>query len=55
MTLAQTSRLDDLEVEICAIEKYVTDPLTGLRVAKATNNAESVTTERIKALLEDYS
>ncbi len=37
----------------CARE-YVTDRLTGLRVTKAPNGFEPVTTEMIKTLLEDY-
>ncbi len=36
------------------VREYVTDPLTGLRVTKATNESEPVTTEMIKTLLEDY-
>ncbi len=36
------------------VREYVTDPLTGLRVTKAANDAEPVTTEMIKTLLEDY-
>lgn len=34
--------------------EYVTDPLTGLRVTKAFEDSEPVTTEMVKALLEDY-
>jgi hypothetical protein len=34
--------------------EYVIDPLTGLRVRKAPDHVESVTTEIIKSLLEDY-
>ena len=34
--------------------EYVIDSLTGLRVTKAAGNAEPVTSEMIKALLEDY-
>jgi hypothetical protein len=34
--------------------EYVLDPSTGLRVTKAAQDAEPVTTEMIKALLEDY-
>lgn len=34
--------------------EYVTDPLTGLRVTKAIKDSEPVTTETVKALLEDY-
>lgn len=34
--------------------EYVTDPLTGLRVRKASNDSEPVTTELVKRLLEDY-
>jgi AbrB family looped-hinge helix DNA binding protein len=33
---------------------YVTDPTTGLRVTKAAENVEAVTSEMIKNLLEDY-
>ncbi len=39
----------------CRVAKeYITDPLTGLRVTKSTDDVEPVTTEMIKALLEDY-
>ncbi|TLD69607.1 AbrB/MazE/SpoVT family DNA-binding domain-containing protein [Phragmitibacter flavus] len=34
--------------------EYVIDPLTGLRVTKAREQTEPVTSEMIKALLEDY-
>jgi len=34
--------------------EYVKDPLTGLRVTKASNHSEPVTTEMVKKLLEDY-
>ncbi len=34
--------------------EYITDPLTGLRVTKAATDSEPVTTEMVKALLEDY-
>jgi AbrB family looped-hinge helix DNA binding protein len=34
--------------------EYVTDPATGLRVTKAAGDAELVTSEMVKALLEDY-
>jgi len=34
--------------------EYVIDPLTGLRVTKAAADAEPVTSEMIKTLLEDY-
>jgi len=34
--------------------EYVTDPATGLRVTKAVGNVEPVTSEMVKALLEDY-
>jgi AbrB family looped-hinge helix DNA binding protein len=34
--------------------EYVTDPLTGLRVRKAPENAGLVTTEMVKALLEEF-
>ena len=34
--------------------EYVIDPLTGLRVTKAAGDSEPVTSEMIKALLEDY-
>ena len=36
------------------VREYVTDPHTGLRVTKARNESESVTSERIKTLLEDF-
>lgn len=36
------------------VREYVTDPLTGLRVRKASGDAEPVTTEMIKALLEEF-
>jgi AbrB family looped-hinge helix DNA binding protein len=36
------------------VREYVTDPQTGLRVRKAPDKAEPVTTEMIKALLDDY-
>lgn len=36
------------------VREYVTDPQTGLRVTKAIDDSEPVTTEMIKALLEDY-
>ena len=36
------------------VREYVTDPDTGLRVTKALEDVEPVTTETIKALLEDY-
>lgn len=38
----------------CKTREYVTDPLTGLRVTKADDASEKVTTEMIKTLLEDY-
>jgi hypothetical protein len=34
--------------------EYVIDPHTGLRVRKAPDHVEPVTTEMIKSLLEDY-
>ena len=34
--------------------EYVTDPNTGLRVTKALEDEEPVTTETIKAILEDH-
>lgn len=34
--------------------EHVIDPLTGLRVTKASGDAEPVTSEMVKALLEDY-
>jgi hypothetical protein len=34
--------------------EYVVDALSGLRVTKAAGNAEPVTSEMIKTLLEDY-
>ena len=36
------------------VREYVTDPDTGLRVTKAIENMEPVTSEMVKALLEDY-
>ena len=36
------------------VREYVIDPLTGLRVTKALHKTDPVTTETIKALLEDY-
>lgn len=36
------------------VREYVTDPQTGLRVTKAPDQAEPVTTEMVKTLLEDY-
>jgi AbrB family looped-hinge helix DNA binding protein len=36
------------------VREYVTDPATGLRVTKASKESEPVTTEMVKALLEDY-
>lgn len=36
------------------VREYVTDPNTGLRVTKASPEAEPVTSEMIKTLLEDY-
>ena len=36
------------------VREYVTDPDTGLRVTKASHDAEAVTSEMIKTLLEDY-
>ena len=35
-------------------KEYVTDPLTGLRVTKRSENSEPVTTEMVKALLADF-
>ena len=34
--------------------EFVKDPLTGLQVTKAPVNAEPVTTDMVKKLLEDY-
>ena len=34
--------------------EYVTDPLTGLRVTKASVDSEPVTTEMVKELLADF-
>ncbi len=34
--------------------EHVIDPLTGLRVTKAFGDGEAVTSEMVKALLEDY-
>jgi hypothetical protein len=36
------------------VREYVIDPLTGLRVTKARDEVEPVTSEMIKTLLEDY-
>lgn len=36
------------------VREYVTDPLTGLRVTKAPDRTEPVTSEMVKTLLEDY-
>jgi AbrB family looped-hinge helix DNA binding protein len=36
------------------VREYVTDPDTGLRVRKAPESSEPVTSEMIKTLLEDY-
>jgi bifunctional DNA-binding transcriptional regulator/antitoxin component of YhaV-PrlF toxin-antitoxin module len=36
------------------VREYITDPLTGLRVTKARDEGEPVTTEMIKILLEDF-
>jgi len=36
------------------VREYVTDPQTGLRVTKAFDDAEPVTSEMIKTILEDY-
>jgi AbrB family looped-hinge helix DNA binding protein len=36
------------------VREYVIDPHTGLRVTKASQGTEPVTSEMIKALLEDY-
>jgi hypothetical protein len=38
----------------CLVREYLTDPLTGLRVTKARDEGEPVTTELIKALLEEF-
>lgn len=35
-------------------KEYVTDPTTGLRVTKARKKSDPVTTEMIKALLDEY-
>jgi len=42
------------EVPIRREREYVTDPTTGLRVTKAAADIEPVTSEMVKALLEDY-
>lgn len=34
--------------------QHVTDPLTGLRVTKALGDNQPVTSQMIRALLEDY-
>lgn len=34
--------------------EHITDPLTGLRVTKASADSEPITSEMVKALLEDY-
>ncbi len=36
------------------VREYVTDPHAGLRVTKALEDGEPVTTETIRALLEEY-
>ena len=36
------------------VQEYVIDPHTGLRVTKASNDSEPVTSEMIKTLLQDY-
>lgn len=36
------------------MREYITDPLTGLRVTKASPGSEQVTSEMVKTLLEDY-
>lgn len=36
------------------LREYVIDPITGLRVTKASKGSEPVTTEMVKTLLEDY-
>jgi len=36
------------------VREYHTDPLTGLRVTKARDEGEPVTTEMIKTLLEEF-
>lgn len=36
------------------VREYVTDPVTGLRVTKAHEGAEPVTSAMVKRLLEDY-
>ncbi len=36
------------------VREYITDQLTGLRVTKAPDGLEPVTTEMVKTLLEDY-
>ena len=36
------------------VREYVVDSDTGLRVTKAVENTEPVTSEMVKALLEDY-
>lgn len=42
------------EQPVSFVREYVTDPATGLRVTKAPQHAEPVTSEMVKALLEDY-
>jgi AbrB family looped-hinge helix DNA binding protein len=37
-----------------AVQDYVTDPRTGLRVRKAPENSEPVTTEMIRSLMENF-
>lgn len=37
-----------------APREYLVDPQTGLRVTKAVEGSEPVTTEMVKGLLEDY-
>lgn len=35
------------------VREYITDPRTGLRVTKALDDAEPVTSEMVRTLLED--
>lgn len=36
------------------VREYITDPLTGLRVTKALEDMEPVSSEMVKTLLEEY-
>jgi AbrB family looped-hinge helix DNA binding protein len=42
------------EQPLSFVREYVTEPQTGLRVTKAFEHAEPITSEMIKTLLEDF-